>query len=250
MILNEEQIVFFKKNGYLRLGNFVDEATQEDWRSQIWDTVGTTLETMNTRPPTPHALNGFTFNGVTEPAHFPPLLEVVDQLGGGQFGRGPDDHGGGGAPIIKWPYPEQLWEMPSSGHIDGYPPPVGWAPFMVGATTYLYDVEPRGGSFVYWPESHKSTHAYFRKYQEQIDGTFRDLGIGGEFTRRAPREPREFTARAGDTLLWHSYMCHTGSPNARRCPRFAVVVRFSHVRSEERKFRYEIPENLWKYWAV
>ncbi|SVC73078.1 uncharacterized protein METZ01_LOCUS325932, partial [marine metagenome] len=51
MILNEEQIAFFKKNGYLRLCNFVDEATQEDWRSQIWDTVGTTLETMTTKPP-------------------------------------------------------------------------------------------------------------------------------------------------------------------------------------------------------
>ena len=140
--------------------------------------------------------------------------------------------------------------MPDSGHIDGYPPPAGWAPFMVGATTYLYDVEPHGGSFVYWPESHKSTHTYFLEHQEQVNGSFRDLGIVGEFTRRAPHEPREFTARAGDILLWHSYMCHTGSHNASHSPRFAVVVRFSHVRTEEHEFRYEIPEDLWKYWAV
>ncbi len=168
----------------------------------------------------------------------------------GGVGRGPDDHGGGGAPIIRWPAPCDTWKMPESGHIDGYPSPDGWAPFMLGATTYLYDVESRGGAFTYWPGSHLSTHNHFLRHPELVDGSFRDHENGGVFTDIAPFGPDEFTAKAGDVLLWHGYMCHTGSTNVNPSPRVAVVSRFSHIRTEESEFRYEVPNDLWKYWAV
>lgn len=45
----------------------------------------------------------------------------------------------------------------TTGNIDGYPPLDGWAPFMLGFTTYLYDVEPGGGAFIYWPDSNLRT---------------------------------------------------------------------------------------------
>ena len=250
MPLNQEQIASFKNDGFLRINDFYDESTRDRWKSQIWDRAGTRLETLAEAPPIPNALNGFAFDAATEPAQYPPLLEIAAQLGGGQFGRGPDDHGGGGAPIVKWPRPEEPWQMPAAGHIDGYPPPDGWAPFMLGATTYLYDVESHGGSFVYWPGSHKSTHAYLLRNPSEVDGSFRQAGKGSIFTDQAEAAPEEFTAKAGDLLLWHSYTCHSGSPNSRPSPRFAVVVRFSHIRTPELEFRSEVPEDLWKYWAI
>ena len=33
--------------------------------------------------------------------------------------------------------------MPNDGHIDAYGAVAGWSPFMIGATTYLYDAEPK-----------------------------------------------------------------------------------------------------------
>ena len=33
---------------------------------------------------------------------------------------------------------------------------------MLGATSYLEDVDSRGGSFIYWPQSHLSTQEEMR----------------------------------------------------------------------------------------
>ena len=77
---------------------------------------------------------------------------------------------GDGIPIIRWPEPEKKWQMPKSGHIDAYGGK--WPPFMIGATTYLYDVETKGGSFIFWPDSHYPTHRYFRQNPAHVDGSF------------------------------------------------------------------------------
>ena len=83
MVLTEEQIASFKQNGHLRINGFIDEGARADWLSQVWKALGTTRETMHVNPPIPKALNGFQFDAVTEPARYPALLEIVDQLGGG-----------------------------------------------------------------------------------------------------------------------------------------------------------------------
>ena len=121
---------------------------------------------------------------------------------------------------------------------------------MLGATTYLYDVEPNGGAFVFWPGSHHSTHKYFLQYPEQIDGSFYDIeGWGWHvLSDLSPEGPREFTGAAGDVVLWHAFLCHTGSANVREVPRFGIFARYSHQKREE--IKYEIPEDLWKYWAI
>ena len=251
--LSPDQVAYFKAHGYLIIENLIDAATLDDWRAQIWTGLGARCDDPQTWPDNQKALAGFRFSPTaSEPHHHRAFLAIVRQLGGGHFGRGPDDHGGGGAPIIRWPKHDVPWAMPATGHIDGYPPPDGWAPFMLGFTTYLYDVEPGGGAFIYWPGSHLSTHAYFHKHPEQVDGSYRNVPGGGEhlFTDIAPRPPREFTARAGTVLLWHAYLGHTGSPNVTSFPRFAVIVRYAHNRVEDPAFRYDVPDDLWTHWAV
>ena len=56
----------------------------------------------------------------------------MEQLGGDAFIYG---HG---TPNVRWPDPNQAWEMPQTGHIDGYGG--RWLPLMLGATAYLYDI--------------------------------------------------------------------------------------------------------------
>ena len=124
---------------------------------------------------------------------------------------------------------------------------------MLGATTYLEDVETRGGAFIYWPQSHLSTQEYFREFPEQIDGSFRERDDWDErtwaiFSDRSPQGPLEFVGAAGDLILWHAFLCHTGSANVNSRPRQAVFSRWH--RSDREEMRFDIPEDLWKYWAI
>jgi ectoine hydroxylase-related dioxygenase (phytanoyl-CoA dioxygenase family) len=110
-----------------------------------------------------------------------------------------------------------------------------------------------GGAFTYWPGSHLTTHQFFLQNPEQIDGRVfcrPDFNWGGpnEVTRLAPLPSREFTACAGDIILWHAFLVHTGSANIRSTPRVGMFARYNHQNQEE--FKYEVPQNLWKYWAI
>ena len=122
--------------------------------------------------------------------------------------------------LVKWPGPEDAaWQVPDSGHIDGYGP-AGWSGgFMLGATAYIDDVEPRGGGFVYWPRSHGPVQAYFREHPEQIDGTFQDRDDWGErqwglFSDESPDPPVEFTGRGATSS---SGTASSVTPDRRTC---------------------------------
>ena len=94
---------------------------------------------------------------------------------------------------------------------------------MMGAITYLEDVDPEGGSFFFWPRSHLAMHRYMCAHPERIvDGCssdpwrrddegnlvgdshnawnteiLNDVCPGGY-----SEQPREWTAKAGDVVLW------------------------------------------------
>lgn len=244
--LSLEQIAFFKTHGYLILDNFIDKSTLKDWRGQVWAALGSSLQRPDTWPREIHAVDDFKFASLFSAfGQYPGLASIIDQVGGGLF------TGGMGAPIIAWPQLDSVWSLPREGHIDAYGPR-GWSPFLIGATTYLYDVEPHGGSFVFWPNSHHTAHRYFRKNPEKVDGSFRDNDRWRwhVFHGGTAKDPIEFTATAGSVVLWHSYLSHTGSMNVNSIPRCALFARWAHLRRNEKAFRYKIPEDLWKYWAI
>ena len=239
-MLTPMQVTFFQENGYLILENFIDSDIIEGWRAQVWKHLNSELDTPDTWPNN-YVVENFSFSPLF--GQLPAMQEITEQLGGGAF------TGGGGSPLVKWPNPAEHWTMPQMGHIDAYGA-AGWSPFMLGATTYLYDVKPGGGAFIYWPGSHHTTHQYFLQYPEQIDGSFRNVE-GWDWnvlSDLSPERPREFISTAGDVVLWHAFLCHTGSENVRDIPRFGLFARYSHKRREQ--IKYEIPENLWKYWAI
>jgi len=240
--LSAEQIESFKTHGFLVLKNLFNENDIDIWRKQIWRTLDSSSETPETWPRERSGLDGYEYDPPesTFGLH-PKLTAVADQLGGGEFVLGD------GIPIIRWPEPSKSWELPRSGHIDAYGG--RWLPFMFGATMYLYDVERGGGSFFFWPDSHYVAHRYFLEHPDEIAGSFRRHSRP-IFSDIAPGSSREFTGKAGDVLLWHSYLCHSGSVNVHPSPRFAVVVRYAHRLKEDPAFKLEVPEDLWKYWAI
>ena len=241
--LTADEIGFFKENGFLIVEDLIEPDVVEMWREQMWAHLGSGLDTPETWPGE-YVVSGFEFSPPEKAfGHLPAVTTIVEQLGAGEF------VGGGGSPLVQWPKPENEWSMPGSGHIDAYGPG-GWSPFMLGATTYLYDVEPGGGAFVYWPRSHHTTHEYFLQYPKQIDGSFREVENFGWniFSDLSPEGPREFTAPAGAVVLWHCFLSHTGSTNVRSVPRFGIFARWRHQNREA--IKYEIPEDLWKHWAI
>jgi len=244
--LADEQIQHFKKHGFLILKNLLDQFSIDQWRKQIWRELEASLNQPESWPTEKSGLDDYQYDPPESAfAHYPALASIIQQLGGGNFAAG------GGTPIIRWPELGRSWELPQSGHIDAY----GgyWAPFMIGATTYLYDVEPKGGAFIFWPDSHHVAHRYFRQNPTQVDGSFmKKEGFSWDVFCDNPKTGgQEFVADAGDVVLWHSYLTHNGSTNVNDSPRMALFARWPHYQQRQStEFRYEIPEDLWKYWAI
>jgi hypothetical protein len=242
--LTPDQISYLKENGYLILRNFIDPLQVQTWRHQFWQHLDADADDPSTWPDS-YVIEGFSTDPIM--GHLPQISAVVEQLGGGQF------NGGGGSMLVQWPKQDQDWNLSNSGHIDGYGPG-GWSGgFMLGATTYLHDIEHRGGGFLYWPQSHLSTHDYFLEFPAHIDGSFTEREDWEErtwrvFSDKAPQTPVEFTGRAGDVIFWHCFLCHTGSPNVLSVARTGVFSRWHHADKEQ--MRYDIPEDLWKYWNI
>ena len=124
---------------------------------------------------------------------------------------------------------------------------------MIGITTYLYDVQSRGGSFVFWPGSHIDAHQYFLRHPERIEGTFRDTVEWKEhgwsiFHGPNSQPAQEFIAEAGDIIIWHGWLMHTGSSNNQSTPRIGLFARWTH--HDDAGVRKNIPKHLWDYWVV
>jgi hypothetical protein len=243
-MLTKKDIAHFKEHGYVVLPNFIDQHQISEWNDQFWTHISAHPENPTTWPDN-YVIDDFStkplFGRLTQ------MEEVVKQLGGGDFS------GGGGSMLVQWPKHDGHWNMPESGHIDGYGPN-GWSGgFMLGATAYLEDVNDEGGAFVFWPGSHHKTHQYFLENPTHIDGSFTERDDWQSrnwriFSDRSKRSPEQFSAQAGDVIFWHCFLCHTGSVNILDRPRLGLFSRWHH--NDRINMRYDIPEDLWKYWAI
>lgn len=246
-MLTPQQIEHFKARGFVVVPGLIEPVYLDAWRRQFWEHIGADPKDRSTWKEKPYVVGGYSVK--PDELRFdrhPGVCSIIDQLGGGNFG------GGGGQALVHWPQETTAWESTPWGHLDGYYPG-SWDPFMVACTACAYDTEPMGGAFQYWPGSHLTTHRYFLENPDQVDGRFRDVpgfnwGDSNVFTRIAPEPPAHFNGNAGDVIFWHAYMVHTGSANIRSLPRIGFFNRYSH--KDQKSFRHEIPENLWKYWAI
>ncbi|MDP6698946.1 MAG: hypothetical protein QGH25_04810 [Candidatus Latescibacteria bacterium] len=89
--------------------------------------------------------------------------------------------------------------------------------------------------------------------QCRIEGTFRETPEWDErgwgiFSDDGPEPPREFVARAGDLILWHGWLCHSGSTNVNATPRVGFFARWVH--EDDAGVRRSIPADPWHHWAI
>ena len=240
--LTPAQIESFKANGFLILRGFIDQTCVDNWRDRFWKHIGADPGDPSTWP------NDYVIEGYSPDPPFgdvPPMRAAIQRLGGGKF------EGGGGAILAKWPSEDTDWTPSNSGHLDGYS---NWrGGFMMAASCYLSEVEHRGGGLFYWPRSHLTTQQYFLEHPTHIDSSFMQRDDWEErswqvFSDLSPHGPEEFTGKAGDVILWHGFLCHTGSTNVRAHPRVGLFTNWYHADAEE--IRYDIPTDLWKYWNI
>ena len=241
-MLSDEQVNSFKKDGHLILRGFIDDEIISAWQSQFWDHLGCRI---NEPGKWPDKVEGFQPSPLF--GSMPELTSIAEQFGGGNF------NGGGCGVLTRWPDTDQSWAMPDTGHLDGYPGEGCQAILMMGATTYLHDVESKGGAYIYWPGSHNIAHRYFRKYPDRIEGTFRETPEWenrgwGIFSDDNDESPREFLAKAGDVILWHGWLCHSGSSNISSSPRVGFFARWIH--NDDAGIRNSVPEDPWHHWSI
>ena len=193
--MTQDQVDSFKANGFLVLPGFVPDDVLAQWREQFWGHLGCTIDEPDKWPDEyPAKVEGFKPDPMF--GDMPDLQAIAEQVGGGHF------KGGGCGVAVRWPQTDADWTMPDSGHLDGYPGEGCQAVLMVGATTYVHDVEPEGGCYVYWPASHHLAHRYFRQHPDRIEGTFRETPEWeargwGIFSDDGPEPAREFVPQWG-----------------------------------------------------
>ena len=173
------------------------------------------------------------------------MQEISEQLGGGQFFTGAAVHR-----LSNGPIPKKRGKCPRTDTSTRMVPLLAGVLLCSGQRLISMMLKPKGGAFIFWPRSHQSTHKYFLQYPEQIDGSFYDIEDWGwhVLSDLSPEGPREFIGAAGDVVLWHAFLCHTGSSNVKDVPRFGLFARYAHEKWDE--IKYEIPDDLWKYWAI
>lgn len=128
-------------------------------------------------------------------------------------------------------FPLPLGEDPPEprGHIDGVGNGLNGTAkgdykrgFSAFAVVYLADVpEPYSGNFTIWPKSHRFFETYFKEVGHEVLGS-------GKPHPQMPEPPIMVTGKAGDFVIAHSQMFHTGGPNASPNVRYATIARLKH----------------------
>ena len=131
-------------------------------------------------------------------------------------------------------------ETPYRLHIDQHP-------FHLGLVAYIDDVAEDGGGFNVWPGTHKiayhafeTQHTFTPPSGEEVNAKLQQLNDG-------PRV--DCHGRAGDVVFWHHRLGHSAGHNRSRNIRQAVLYDF---KKKDLEALQELPphENMWKDWAV
>jgi hypothetical protein len=136
---------------------------------------------------------------------------------------GPVDPPGEGQIALRFPQTRAASPVP---HIDGMYTPDNGVPagtlqhFTALAGVFLSDTTvPDSGNFIVWPGSHELLAAHFRQHgPASILSGLPPLGV----------EPRPLLVRAGDAVLAHYALAHTGGPNLGEHVRYAAFFRLHH----------------------
>lgn len=135
-------------------------------------------------------------------------------------------------------------------HRDPVVVPTGSPSHLLAAWIALEDIHPESGALLYVPGSHRLPYYEFEPGQIMFDGSRMGAAeveaataFDDEQARRHGLEPRLFTPRKGQFLLWHAALRHGGGPvSSEPLTRKSFVIHYSCAATyEERSITIEEP---------
>ena len=230
MQLTPEQIREFYDRGYVKIPGAISKAMVDTARQAVNHSIGTLGP--NGENMSKHRAAQFCrdLNGapvIMDLFNASPVISLAESL----MGEGNLQKPIRGAQVAPR-FPTVIGEVPPEprGHLDGMGTGTNGMPkgvyrrgFTAFAVIYLADVpEPYSGNFTVWPGSHRFFENYLKREGLEIlsNGTPRvDL----------PEGPDMVTGNAGDLIIAHHQMIHTGGPNASPNIRYAAIARLRHI---------------------
>ena len=230
MKLTPEQIREFYDRGYVKIPGAISKAMVDTARQAVNHSIGTLGP--NGENMSKHRAAQFCrdLNGapvIMDLFNASPVISLAESL----MGEGNLQKPIRGAQVAPR-FPTIIGDVPPEprGHLDGMGTGTNGMPkgvyrrgFTAFAVIYLADVpEPYSGNFTVWPGSHRFFENYLKREGLEIlsNGTPRvDL----------PEGPDMVTGNAGDLIIAHHQMIHTGGPNASPNIRYAAIARLRHI---------------------
>ncbi len=230
MQLTPEQKRDFYDRGYVKIPGAISKAMVDTARQAVNHSIGTLGP--NGEDMSKHRAAQFCrdLNGapvIMDLFNASPVISLAESL----MGEGNLQKPIRGAQVAPR-FPTVIGNVPPEprGHLDGMGTGTNGMPkgvyrrgFTAFAVIYLADVpEPYSGNFTVWPGSHRFFENYFKREGLEIlaNGTPRtDL----------PEGPDMVTGNAGDLIIAHHQMIHTGGPNASPNIRYAAIARLRHI---------------------
>lgn len=230
MQLTPEQKREFYDRGYVKISGAISKAMIDTARQAVNHSIGTLGP--NGEDMSKHRAAQFCrdLNGapvIMDLFNASPVISLAESL----MGEGNLQKPIRGAQVAPR-FPTVIGDTPPEprGHLDGMGTGMNGMPkgvyrrgFTAFAVIYLADVpEPYSGNFTVWPGSHRFFENYLKREGLEIlsSGTPRvDL----------PEGPDMVTGNAGDLIIAHHQMIHTGGPNASPNIRYAAIARLRHI---------------------
>ena len=230
MQLTPEQIREFYDRGYVKIPGAISKAMVDTARQAVNHSIGTLGP--NGEDMSKHRAAQFCrdLNGspvIMDLFNASPVVSLAESL----MGEGNLQKPIRGAQVAPR-FPTVIGDVPPEprGHLDGMGTGTNGMlkgvyrrGFTAFAVIYLADVpEPYSGNFTVWPGSHRFFENYFKREGLEVlsNGTPRiDL----------PEGPDMVTGNAGDFIIAHHQMIHTGGPNASPNIRYAAIARLRHI---------------------
>ena len=172
-----------------------------------------------------------------------PIMTIAEQM----IGEGKVDPVGGVQMAMRFPTILDGERPEPRGHLDGLGNGKNGQDkgqyrrgFTAFAVIYLADVpDAYQGNFTVWPKSHRFFEDYFKEHGHEVlaDGTPRVP---------LPEPPVQIVGKAGDAVIAHHQIMHTGGPNASPDIRYAAITRLRHADCSENGS--DAYTDIWKEW--
>lgn len=245
-MLTREQIQLFYEEGYVRIPGAVPKTMVDAARRAMNYSIGAVgqgtddLDNFKTGAYCDELKNQPV---MTDLYNETSVMEAAEQL----MGKGNVLPVGGVQMALRFPtildgeLPEPMGHLDGLGNgKNGQAKGMYRRGFTAFAVIYLADVpDAYHGNFTVWPKTHRFFEDYFKANGHEVLK-------GGTPRVQLPEPPVQVVGKAGDAVIAHHQIMHTGGPNASPDVRYAAITRLRHVDCEANGS--EAYTDIWREW--